>query len=314
MTIRPATISIASTVTGAPGAARWCRAACATAHSSTSNAELLSAELARHEPGDGERRAGARQQSEYEGEQHTPAPATAPRRRRERVMGDQRRVAFEQALAFDQPARHVFGHRIHEVGDLARLGEHAAAIARVLQEAVDALVAPHRHVGDHVDPQTRRIARHQPAVEQVDIGRELGEHRIERLVQQLEPRGLGVAHVDDDGGALRDLDTRLAHRLPEPRWRARRRSRIGFVFHRAFGLGHDASVTDPRTGLQAQPPSASGKNMSFQSAGGVFRVPTLAMKLTNDWMPPTLVVYWIAGSARTSMISSTGVRSLVIFR
>jgi hypothetical protein len=31
-----------------------------------------------------------------------------------------------------------------------------------------------------------------------------------------------------------------------------------------------------------EPASASGKNMSFQSAGGFFSVPTFAMKLTND--------------------------------
>lgn len=36
--------------------------------------------------------------------------------------------------------------------------------------------------------------------------------------------------------------------------------------------------------------NASGKNMSRQSAGGDFRVPVFAMKLTNALMPPTLVV------------------------
>ena len=38
------------------------------------------------------------------------------------------------------------------------------------------------------------------------------------------------------------------------------------------------------------PASASGKNMSRQSAGGFFSVPTLLMKLTNEPMPPSLVL------------------------
>ena len=54
--------------------------------------------------------------------------------------------------------------------------------------------------------------------------------------------------------------------------------------------------------------------MSRQSAGGFFKVPTLAMKLTKASMPETLVVYWIAGSDSTSMISPTDVLSPLTLR
>ena len=42
------------------------------------------------------------------------------------------------------------------------------------------------------------------------------EQRIERLVEQFEPRHFGIAQIDDDAGALRRLDARLAHRVAQP--------------------------------------------------------------------------------------------------
>ena len=42
---------------------------------------------------------------------------------------------------------------------------------------------------------------------------EFGEQRIERLVEQLEPRHFGVAQVDHDAGAFGRLDARLMHRF-----------------------------------------------------------------------------------------------------
>ena len=49
--------------------------------------------------------------------------------------------------------------------------------------------------------------------------RDLREQRIERLVQDLEPRDLGVAQVDDHAGAVGGVDSRLTQAS---------RSRIGF--------------------------------------------------------------------------------------
>ena len=66
---------------------------------------------------------------------------------------------------------------------------------------------------DHVDPQPRRVAATDAAVEQLDLGRDFGKQRIERLVEEFETRDLGVAQIDDDAGALGRLDARLAHGL-----------------------------------------------------------------------------------------------------
>ena len=50
-------------------------------------------------------------------------------------------------------------------------------------------------MGDGVDPQPRRLAPADAAVEQVDLGGDFREHRIERLVDELEARHLGVEIV-----------------------------------------------------------------------------------------------------------------------
>ncbi len=44
----------------------------------------------------------------------------------------------------------------------------------------------------------------------------LREQRIERLVENFEPRHLGIAQVDDDAGAIGGLDPRLAQRIAQP--------------------------------------------------------------------------------------------------
>ena len=71
-------------------------------------------------------------------------------------------------------------------------------------------------MGDDVDPQPRRIALADAAIEQIDLGRDLREQRIERLVENLQPRHLGVAQVDDDAGAVGGLDPRLPQRIAQP--------------------------------------------------------------------------------------------------
>ena len=57
-----------------------------------------------------------------------------------------------------------------------------------MQKPVHALVAPHGDVGDGVDPQPRSFAAADAAVEQIDIRRNFGEQRIERLVEEFKPR------------------------------------------------------------------------------------------------------------------------------
>ena len=83
-------------------------------------------------------------------------------------------------------------------------------------------------MGDHVDPQARRVAARDAALEQLDLGRDVGEQRVERLVENLEPRDLGVVQIDHDAGTLGHVDARLAHRLLEPG-----RARLGVPFRHA---------------------------------------------------------------------------------
>ena len=69
---------------------------------------------------------------------------------------------------------------------------------------------------DDVDPQPRRFALADAAIEQIDIVGHLREQRIERLVEYFQPRDFGIAQIDDDAGAVGGLDARLAQRIAQP--------------------------------------------------------------------------------------------------
>jgi len=56
-----------------------------------------------------------------------------------------------------------------------RLCQHLAAEAGVLHETIEPLVASHRNMRDDVDPQPRRVALADAAIEQVDAIRNLCE-------------------------------------------------------------------------------------------------------------------------------------------
>lgn len=96
----------------------------------------------------------------------------------------------------------------------AELGQDFAAGSCVLQEAVSALVTRQRNMSDTVDPQPRGLAMRYAAVEQIDGRRDAGKNRIERFIEQLEPRHVGVAHIDDDACPFRLLDPGQANRVP----------------------------------------------------------------------------------------------------
>ena len=151
-----------------------------------------------------------------------------------------RGIARQRTLAFDHPPRNVARHRTLELRHLVRFGEHRAAVTRVLDETVLPLVAAHLDMGDDVDPQPRRVTPADAAVEQVDVGRDFGEHRIERLVEQFEAGNVGVAQIDDDAGALGCFDARLAHGFLQ-RLRRPGRFRLGFLASK-----HDLNFTTAR--------------------------------------------------------------------
>ncbi len=161
---------------------------------------------------DQHRQAG--EHAEHERADRTPLSATALQLQfAARVAVDRRSGFGERALAFDDALRDIFRHRCRDVGDADALRQHLAAVAGVLKKTVDPLVAAHRDMGDGVDPEPRGLTTRNPAVEQVDLRRDFREQRIERLVEQLEPRNLGVVQIDDHAGALGGVDARPAQRL-----------------------------------------------------------------------------------------------------
>ncbi len=122
----------------------------------------------------------------------------------------------QRMLALDHAAGDIVGDGIDDDGHVVRFREHDAAVAGVLHEAIDALVAAHQHVGDDVDPQPRGLALADAAIEQVDTIRHLREQRIERLVEDFQPRDFGIAQVDHHAGAVGRLDARLAQGIAQP--------------------------------------------------------------------------------------------------
>ena len=104
----------------------------------------------------------------------------------------------------------VVGNSLDDRCDIMGLGQHDAAEAAVLDETVDPLVAAHQHMGDHVDPQPRRLALADAAVEHIDLSRNFGEQRIERLIEDFKPGHFGIAQLDHDAGSIRGLDASLA--------------------------------------------------------------------------------------------------------
>ncbi len=146
------------------------------------------------------------------------------------------RRRHQRMLALDQPARDIIGDGIDDRGDVMRFGEHDAAETGVLHEAIDPLVASHQHMRDHVDPQPRRIALADAAIEQIDLVGDLPEQRIERLVENFEPRHFGVAQIDHDAGAIGGLDPRLPQRVAQPH-RARSRRQCSRCFARLTSPG-----------------------------------------------------------------------------
>ncbi len=71
-------------------------------------------------------------------------------------------------------------------------------------------------MGDDVDPQPRRVALADAAIEQFDIVGDLHEQGIQRLAQDFQPGHFGVAQIDNDAGAIGGLDSRLPQRIAQP--------------------------------------------------------------------------------------------------
>jgi hypothetical protein len=103
-------------------------------------------------------------------------------------------------------------------------------------------------VRDGVDPQPRRLAPADAAVEQIDFLGDFLEQRVERLVEDFEPRHLRVVQVDDDGAALGLIDARLAQRVAQP---LRRLVRLGSFGGATFTTPHGRNLSSDRRKAKA---------------------------------------------------------------
>ena len=130
-------------------------------------------------------------------------------------------IVSQGALAFHEPTGDIALNGARHRRDFIGFGQHRASIARVLHEPILPPVATHLDMRDNVDPQMRDVALAHATVKQFDIVGNFLEHGIERLVQQFESRNVRIAHVDNDAGAFRCFDARLAHGILQRLWRLR---------------------------------------------------------------------------------------------
>src|SRR6185437_4063480 len=153
----------------------------------------------------------------------------------------------QRVLALDHAAGDIIGDGIDDRRHVARFRKHDAAIASVLQEAIDALVASHHHMRNHVEPEPRRLTIADATLEQVDIVGHLRKQRIELLVQDFEPGDLGVTEIDDHAGAIGGLDPRLVKRITQANRTRLARGIASSVWSgtrsRTWRLGHRTALT-----------------------------------------------------------------------
>src|SRR5229473_7499878 len=142
-----------------------------------------------------------RDRADHEAEREDPEAMAAWLLEHDRL----RRRRHQRVLALDHAAGDIIGDGVEDRGDVVGFGDHDAAEPGILDKTVDALVASHHDMRNHVDPKPRRVALADAAIEQIDLFRNLREQRVERLVQNFEPGHLGVTQVDDDAGAIGGL-------------------------------------------------------------------------------------------------------------
>ena len=144
-----------------------------------------------------------------------PTPPSDQRRRR--IPHCRAIVGRERTLALDDAARDIFCDGLNDVVGRRRLGEDHWPVACILHKAIGAPVARHRDMRDHIDPQPRRLAARDAAIELLEVARNFRVKRIERFVEEFEPRDFRIVQFDDNGAAFGGFDARLPHGLAQAR-------------------------------------------------------------------------------------------------
>ena len=128
-----------------------------------------------------------------------------------------RESTVTRALALDQTARDIIGDSSDDRVDRLAFGHQHAALARVLEESIGALIVRHVDERDHVEEEARMLALRQRQIKQVEPLRRLVDDRLQRALKRFETDNLELAHLRDRIGALGVLDPSLPDRGDEVR-------------------------------------------------------------------------------------------------
>src|SRR6185312_2701284 len=165
---------------------------------------------------------------------------------------------------------------------------------------------PHHHMRNHVDPQSRRLALADAAIEQLDLLGHLRKQGIERVVQDFEPRHFRVAQVDDNTGAIGRLDPRLVKRVAQAN-RSRLARRIAASHWR---LGHRNRLTSSNSGsFNLSATTARAKAVCFQYLSRMTDGPTRLNR-----MRPSVLGRWFGEHDPLGIIAPTTRRSVLTQR
>ena len=163
------------------------------------------------------------------------------------------RVDGHRALALDQTARDIIGDGSDDRVERLAFGHQHAALARVLEKSIGALIVRHVDKRDHVDEEARMLALRQRQIKQIDALRRLVDDRLQRALKRFEADNLKLAHLRDRIGALGVLDPSLPDRGDEVRLD---RDVLRLVVHRLVfvrALGDEGSVNPPDRKLSVTP-------------------------------------------------------------
>ena len=123
-----------------------------------------------------------------------------------------RESTVTRAFALDQAARDIIGGGGNDRVDRLAFGYQHAAVARVLEKSIGALIVRHVDEGDHVEEEARMLALRQRQIEQVERLRRLVDDGLQRALKRFETDNLEIAHLRDRIGALGVLDPSLPDR------------------------------------------------------------------------------------------------------
>src|SRR5689334_4582049 len=226
--LRRATTNMPSREATAAGAARWSAAPrpqpsmCGNANGACSG----SGKPHRREQAGGPGEKSDRKRSD----DHTEVDARSTRRGKwfdARRLGER---SFKPLAPHDLPGD-IAGNAVGHVGDIGRAVKCAPPLLAVAHEEIGATRFVDGGIGEEVDPQPRRAARHEREVETVVVRRKLGENRVKIGLEQFEPRDLAVAEI---GGAIEVLglfEARLADGFAQGAAGGRTRYRFGVLLH-----------------------------------------------------------------------------------